>query len=101
MVCLDKEWKEKGKKGGAGWEEVGIVHAVLPAGCCVLSSSFRRDAVDKVVSFAPIEAKQECPPFQDLYKYKILYILYVNYVFCMYFTSQAVAFLLTRSKLRR
>lgn len=84
VVCLDTEWREKGKKEGWGWEEAGILYAVLPAGCCVLSLSFLRDAVNKVVPFIPTEIKQESL-FQGLYKYKILYILsielYTLYVF--------------------
>lgn len=62
MVCLDTEWREKGKKEGGGWEEAGIHHAVLPSGSCMLSLSLR---VNKVVSFIPTEAKQESK-FQDL-----------------------------------
>lgn len=84
VVCLDTEWREKGKKEGWGWKEAGIFYAVLPAGCCVLSLSFLRDAVNEVVPFTPTEIKQESL-LQGLYKYKILYILstelYTLYVF--------------------
>lgn len=83
MVCLDTEWRVKGKKEGGGWEEARIHRAVLPAGRCVLSLSFLRDAVNKVMPFIPTEAKQESP-YQDLYKYKI-YILYVNIYLMIYF----------------
>lgn len=47
--------------------------------------------------FIPVEARQESP-FQDFYKYKIFI---KQYIFYMYLTSLAVAFLLTRSKLTR
>lgn len=53
-------------------------YAVLPVGHCILSLSFLRE----VVSFIPIEDKQE-NPFQDWYKISsILYIkLHISYVF--------------------
>lgn len=76
MVCLDIKWREKGKKGGTGWEEAGILHAVLSAGHCVLFSSFLRDAVDKVVSFVPTEAKQKVLNFRT-YKNIKYYIFYM------------------------
>lgn len=74
----------KGKEGRLRVRRGWILYAVLPAGCCVLSLSFLRDAVNKVVPFIPTEIKQESL-FQGLYKYKILYILsielYTLYVF--------------------
>lgn len=74
MVCLGTKWREKGKKGGAGWEEAGILHAVLSAGHYVLFSSFLRDAVD--VSFVPTEAKQKVLNFRTYINIKY-YIFYM------------------------
>lgn len=76
MVCLGTKWREKGKKGGAGWEEAGILHAVLSAGHRVLFSSFLRDAVDKVVPFVSTEAKQKVHNFRTYINIKY-YIFYM------------------------
>ena len=77
MVRLGTEWREKGKREGGRWEEAGIHQAVLPAGCFILSWSFLRDAVNKVMPFIPIEAKQESS-LQDSHKYEVSHILYIE-----------------------